>query len=256
MENESIHKSSGSNDHRAASWDDLTGLEGILHHILRMTKQHIIILDIKVDNKPKTYKSIFMGVTSEGKTEGLLINQLIPADGNSLIKKSKKVTVSYYLEGVNFTFDSWFLEIHKAIPLSSFKLEIPTLIRKIQRRKAARVSPLSTLPLKVDLGDRIAKKVYDISIGGLCFITHRNNGEFQKEKTFSNISFALPLNNCKICTKAEVRWFVENAITGHQARNKCGIEFIAMKPADEDAIGKYVSERQRDIIRNTQRIYY
>ena len=244
MENESIdiiNKSSSPRARKVASSDDLTDLVGVMSHILKMTKQYIL-LDIRIDNKPETYKSIFMGVTAEGKTEGLIIGPLIPTDGNSLIKKSRKITVSYCLEGVIYTSYSRFLEINE-IGALRIKLEIPTLIRKIKMRKAIRVSSVSLSPLKVDFGDGIAEEVVNISIGGLCFFTLRNDEVFQTGKTFSNTSFTHPMNKRKICTKAEARWFVKNAYTRGQVRNKCGIEFIGIKQADENAIARYVSER-------------
>jgi len=77
----------------------------------------------------------------------------------------------------------------------------------------------------------------------------RNDKVFQTGKNFSNISFNLPFDKRKICTKAGARWFTNIAATCRQVRNKCGIEFIGIKQADESAIARYVSERQRQQIK-------
>lgn len=254
MKTESIQKSSNSSDQRSASLDDLTNLEEIRFHIQKNYKQNTK-LDIKIDNEPISYSSIFVEIAFGGGAEGILMDTLVPSSGNSLIKESKKVTISYSVNGADYTFDSRYLSI-VAKRFDFIKIAFPKVIRKIQKRKFLRVTPSYLSPLKVDLGDRITDNVGDISIGGLCFFTSRNEEELYRGKVFSNISFALPSDKHKIYTKAIVRLFVGNREAQGKARNKCGVEFIGLKPADEDAIGRYASERQRDIIRNTQRIYY
>ena len=220
---------------------DITEPEQIRFHLQKISEQGTK-LNIKIDDEPVSFGSIFIKVVSKEGEEGILIDILTPINGNVLIRKSKNVSISYSFEETNHTFNCEYLTMNSSKEFDSINVSVPTIVHIGKRRNAKRFTLSYLSPLKVDLGNKIIEEAGDISVGGLCFFTQRDEGEFFKGKTFSNISFTLPPKKHKIDTKAIVRWFAKDEIYSRRARNKCGIEFIRMNQVDKEPIAKYLSE--------------
>lgn len=199
-------------------------------------------LTITLDERPMTYRSIFLEV---GDYNFILIDTLIPDYGNQLFKTSSKIGIDYSVEGIMYSFDTKFIEIVNGRFLS-IKLAFPTLIRKIQRRRHFRVSPSIDKPIIVKLLDGINEKVADISEGGVAIYTRLTEMELAVGKVFERAMLSLPNVNQHIMTKAVVR----NMIKGlrENVKNKCGMEFMDMRLRDKDLIASYALTRQREII--------
>src|SRR4030067_434488 len=93
---------------------------------------------------------------------------------------------------------------------------------------------------------RIDEKVADISEGGLAIYAFLTERELILGKVFERLIFRLPNTNQNIMTKAVVRNLTRG--NGEAVKNRCGIEFIDMRPPDIDLIASYVLARQRESI--------
>ena len=212
--------------------------------------QKNIQLTVTLDERPTTYKSIFLEVGSYNNF--VVIDALIPEHGNHLLKTSGKIRIDYAIEGIMYSFDTKFIET-KVERFPSVKIAFPTLIKKIQRRKHFRVSPPIDKPIIVKLTEGINERVTDISEGGLSIYTHLTERESAIGKVFENTMFRFPAANHNIITKAIVRNLIKGE--GEAVKNKCGMEFMDMRLQDKDLIASYVLTRQREIIQK-ENVYF
>jgi len=108
--------------------DDLAMVTQIRKN-LEYVCQKNIQLTVTLDERPTTYKSIFLEVGSYNNF--VIIDSLIPEYGNQLLKTSGKIRIDYAIEGIMYSFDTKFIDtIVERFP--SVKIAFPTLIKKIQ----------------------------------------------------------------------------------------------------------------------------
>ncbi len=210
-----------------------------LEYVCQKNTQLIVALD----ERQITFKSIFLEVGA--KNDFVVIDVLIPEQGNHLLKSSSKIKIDYTIEGIMYSFDTSFIETISGRFLS-IKIAFPTLIRKIQRRRHFRVSPPIDKPIIVKLHDTINERVADISEGGVSIYTRLTERELSLGKVFDRAMLSLSNIDQNITAKTVVR----NMIKGFRenVKNKCGMEFMDMRMHDKDMIASYVLTRQREII--------
>ncbi len=222
--------------------DDLV-MEAHIRKNLEYVCQKNSQFTITLDERPMTYKSIFLEVGDHNNF--VVIDTLIPDYGNQLFKTSNKIGIDYSIEGIMYSFDTKFIETVNGRFLS-IKLAFPTLVKKIQRRRHFRVSTPIDKPIIVKLTDGINEKVADISEGGVAIYTRLTERELAIGKVFEKAMLSLPNVNQNIMAKTVVR----NLFKGFRenVKNKCGMEFMDMRLHDKDLIASYVLTRQREII--------
>lgn len=196
-----------------------------------------------IDERARTFSSTFIELGKEN--DFVIIDLLMPKDGNRLIEESHRVIIDYNMEGVMYSFETKFVEIVKG-RFFSLKITFPSVIKKIQKRSAFRVSPSMDNPVVVELKEGLVEEVADISEVGLAFYTRRPEGELSVGTAFEKLTFKLPTMHGQITTKAIIRSFMKSPVAG--VKNKCCLEFLNMRMADKDAIAHYVVVRQREII--------
>lgn len=196
-----------------------------------------------IDERQRTFGSIFIEV---GKgNDFVMIDVLIPSDGNRIIETSDKVRIDYNIEGVMYYFETKFIGMVSG-RLPSIKIAFPSIIKKVQKRSAFRVSPSIEHPIIVEVKEGAAEETADISEGGLAFFTRHTEKEMGVGTVFEKMSFKLPGMDRQITAKAVVRSFIKGF---HGAvRNRCGVEFIGMRMQDKDSIAHYILLRQREIV--------
>ncbi|MBI3584986.1 MAG: flagellar brake protein [Nitrospinae bacterium] len=200
-------------------------------------------ITVAIDERLITFRSIFLEVGA--KNDFVVIDVLIPEQGNHFMKPSSKIKIDYTIEGIMYSFESKYIETISG-RFSSIKIEFPSVIMKIQRRRHFRVSPPIDKPITVKLTDSINEKVADISEGGVAIYTRLTEKELTVGKVFEKAMLSLPTVNQNIMAKTVVR----SLIKGFRAdiKNKCGMEFMDMRMHDKDLIASYVLTRQREII--------
>jgi c-di-GMP-binding flagellar brake protein YcgR len=207
-------------------------------------------LTVSLDDRPMTYKSLFLEVGDYNNF--VIIDALIPEHGNMLLKTSSRIRIDYAIEGIMYSFDSKFIETIIG-RFSSVKIAFPTFITKIQRRKHFRVSPSIDKPIIVKLTEGFNERAADISEGGLAIYTGLTERELAVGNVFENVMLRLPTANQDIVTKTVVRNLIRGE--GEANKKKCGMEFIGIRLKDKDLIASYVIARQREIIQKED-IYF
>jgi c-di-GMP-binding flagellar brake protein YcgR len=222
--------------------DDLVTPAQISANLEEVCKRNTPIIAM-IDDRPRTFRSIFLEV--ENESDFVIIDVLMPKDGNRIIEESEKVRIDYTLEGVMYYFETKFVEMVRG-RFTSIKLVLPSVIKKIQKRGSFRVSPSIDNPITAELTDLIREDVSDISEGGLSFYTSRTENELPVGVVFERVTFKLPTMDRYIKTKGVIRQFIKGSGVG--VKNKCCIEFTDMGMKDRDAIAHYVIVRQREMI--------
>lgn len=235
-------KDKESNELKVLSSDDLITAVQMRTNLEEVCKRKTTII-ITIDESPITFNTMLLEM-GNGDNH-IIIDTLMPKHGNRLIESSSSVKIDYNIEGVMYSFETRFIEMVSG-KFPSIKIAFPSIIKKIQKRKAFRVSPPVDNPITVKIMDGINEKVADISEGGLSFYTNQAENRLEVGKTLENVTFIIPTVDRHIVTKAVIRSFIKGS---DGTKNRCGVEFIAMRIADKDSIANYCLIRQVESIR-------
>lgn len=132
---------------------------------------------------------------------------------------------------------------------------IPKELHKVQRRSNYRFQiPIGRI-LKVEFKDPLfaenilQKKVFDISAGGLSFLTSEaDSAMFTKGLVLDELTFTIRTK--KIVTSAEVRYTKPISIPSSELEVKVGLVFKSIERAMADLIALYVNDESRKIYIN------
>jgi len=207
---------------------------------IRKRKTNIITT---IDERPGTFTTMLLEL--EKGNDHVVIDTLMPKQGNQIIENSNAIRLDYSFEGIMYCFDTRFMETVSG-KFPSIKIAFPSIIKKVQKRKSFRISPTVDNPIKVKIREDVTEKAADISEGGLSFYTFRTEKEMPVGMKLEKVMFELPTIDRHIITKAVIRSFIKGS---NGAKNRCGIEFVEMRIADMDSIANYVLVRQVEAIR-------
>ncbi len=228
---------------KSTSTDDLI-LTTQIRKNLEFIGDNKIPLIATIDNRTTTYKSMLLELEMENKH--IMIDSLMPNHGNEIIAISNNISIGYNIEGIMYYFDSKFIVMVNEKFLS-IKIAFPSIIKKVQKRNAFRVSPPNDNPITVKVEEGITEKIADISEGGLSFYSKRIEKEMPVGTVLEKVTFKLPTMDRQIAAKAKVKCFIKSS---DPSKSRYGMEFIDMRMADKDSIANYVLIRQMEMIRN------
>lgn len=205
-----------------------------------------ISVAVTIDEHAIEPMSMFLEMNPKKKY--IVIDSLTPDVGNKYITKSEKLTISYHLNNLGYSFDSTFIDKITKEGFPAIKVSYPENIKTGQKRKYFRVEPSLDEPvnasIRFDEDSEVASQyeLRDISEGGFSFVAEEDFVlTLKKGMVFQEVRFDLPGHGA-IKTKGVVRG--QFKIMGE--RYACGIEFIDMKEADMNKIYRYVVSRQRE----------
>ncbi len=239
--------------------------KGIISHLIKAARERVY-LDIKLDKEHASYQSMLLDIFPQ--MGYILIDSLVPEQGDKLIKKSKMVLVNYKLSGVIHTFRSRYLkEILGKYP--SFAIAIPDKIVVKQKRNYYRVSPSPSENVVVGFrnsaspgetsggafgyepGEIVYERVLDISGGGLRFATRVGEEVLSPGVVLDPLIIELPKGTVIIC-KGVVRRLSRNP-RNTEKPYICGVEFYKLRERERQNITRYVVRRQVEEIRKRKR---
>lgn len=107
-------------------------------------------LNLQIDNKHAQFSSFFLKDTT-GQQTGVIVDPVIPSEGNRILETSEFVNISYTDEKKRFTFLTQFLgKVERKI--TAIKLSIPRSIDEKSRQKSeSSMAPPRETPLNVRL---------------------------------------------------------------------------------------------------------
>lgn len=161
---------------------------------------------------------------------------------DSLIRQSRSIDFSTYIDDVNITFSSGPVEdtLYKGKP--AFKIEMPHSIHRLQRRDYYRTSPpLSERPkcIMESNGNTYKATIVDISLGGISAFIH--NADFNTGDVIDKCTIATPIG-IEIETPLEIV-YVGKGLDGN-LEVQYGCRFKNANASLESKLQKYVTYLQ------------
>ena len=203
---------------------------------------------IRIDGYKLDFLSML--IDSNPDKKWITIDSLKPILGNSHIKTSKSLLVSFTLNGISQSFHSSYITDTGDVS-GTIKISYPGKIESTQKRDHFRVEPAIEETVSIYA---IAEKetlleinapMRDISEGGLAFnIPPETARKLKKGDKLSPFRFTLP-GAATIKTKGVVR----NIFRAGDKQFTCGVKFIELTNEQLSKIYTYVVERQRDKIK-------
>jgi hypothetical protein len=136
-----------------------------------------------------------------------------------------------------------------------FRFELPTALYKVQRRKDMRLLVPFGRVIRVELQDptfpdqKLSKKIFDISAGGLSFIvTDSEQPLFHSGSILKNMFFSI--GSRKITVDGEVRHVRAQPVDSANPGFKVGVLFTRISQGDAQWIAAFVFEESRKILAN------
>lgn len=229
---------------RHGSSDTLAKPKEIRRHIENICAKNTR-LEVTIDDHTVTFQSLFIE-GSQDKNE-LLIDALIPHEGNELIKKSHSIKLVYVLDKIIYDIKSRYIDYTKDKPLL-LRIEYPSCIERFQRREYFRIDPSFHEPIEFsfDVVIKIQGKMFDVSAGGFAFLTEKKPCYYiESGSEIKEVRFKLPGGKA-IKTPARVKHISQHH---DDKKYKCGVEFKAISEKDQSKIVAYTIQRQREILR-------
>ncbi|MGE0615201.1 MAG: flagellar brake protein [Bacteriovoracia bacterium] len=192
-----------------------------------------------------------VGYTEEQKT----IYAWMPKNFNpdAFIRELQKIKdpscyFSVSLTRANIFFKTKFKDINQ----EGLAFEYPEQIYKVQRRKDFRMPVPDGYAIKIEVEDplfpenKLQKKVYDISAGGISFIVKTDEeAMFTVGLKLRNIRFQVRSRDIKCDAEVKHIKMMTNTRDAKPPGVKIGLQLQNLKPADAQHIASYVFEESR-----------
>jgi c-di-GMP-binding flagellar brake protein YcgR len=160
---------------RATSDVTLLRAAGSEAAVLEKIRRSRTALGIRIAGSDQTYTSTLIGVS---RADGyLLIDELVPRSGNTLISQNTFLDISAFFSGALIEFSARVQTINLEDHLPILRLDFPEVIAIRQRRQYHRVSLPANgavpVHLQVESEKFITGGLRNISTGGLCVLLNR-----------------------------------------------------------------------------------
>lgn len=248
---------------------DPRGLEAVtkrsqILNILREAERERSHLEIRLSGRGRIYSSVILGVGSEGSQPYVLVDSLIPEEGNALIKDAPIVTGSFlirekgYREGrIPYEFSARFISAAVMDGLPAFRLTSPSVIRRNQRREYLRIEPPVKVTISFSSGRYNVKGlVANISGGGVGFYVRPEGISLNPGSSITDVTF--DLDDLPAIPKGVVVYLLKplrHEIVSQQDRftHYCGVQFTDVEEQVQERIVRYVVEVERMALRSLDR---
>lgn len=183
----------------------------------------------------------------------IIIDNLVPEEGNNYIKKSESIRISYRVDNIGYNFKSAYIDHIQKDGYPALKIAYPQEIKTQQRRKFFRVEPPIEEPVNVTIKTNsavplhIERDLRDLSEGGLSFaikISESFHLDIKKGKELEEIHFTLPDYG-----PIKISGIIRGIFRSEGENLICGVEFSEIKDSDMSKIYRYVVDRQRDALK-------
>ena len=227
--------------------------------ILKMVQEERVPFVVRKNGRGKTFNSFLINTNFSPKSPTILIDSLVPEEGNELVLDSQFISIEFFLKKTEseyfhtpYTFNAIYLnsETYKGHP--ALRLSFPKNIKRTQRRDYNRIEPSREEPINVTLtlkDRKVTENVVNLSGGGVGFYTNLDESVIQLGKKIDLASFALP-DGTEITSKLIIRWISKNVPEEIRSRKRCylycGAEFIDLDKVLCEKIIKYVLKKERD----------
>jgi len=250
---------------RVLDADVLNSFEDI-KTILTMAQEQRVPFAVRKNGRGKPFNSFL--IKTDYSSSALLIDSLIPEEGNELMVDSRFVDVEFFFRNtkkeylnIPYNFHVVYLRRENYQNHPALRISFPESINRNQRRDYNRVEPSIEEPIEIILklkdGEAI-ETVVNISGGGVGFYTNLDRSVLSPGNKIKSASFNLP-DGTEITSQLIVRRVTRN-IPGEIINKKnlhfyCGAEFAELDEALRKKIILYIIEREREELRRISKIF-
>jgi c-di-GMP-binding flagellar brake protein YcgR len=220
-------------------------------------------LGVKVGEKDQEFLSQALALEEhESGRPSLILDELVPRQGQVRAKHLKTVLCSYKMQGEPYHFKAIIRGVREE-PHPMVELAMPSEVVLSQQRRSYRVAPSTSEPVKL-LGLDIPEVegnaktqasrcvVFDISLGGIAFNTDIPRVQLEPGTQIHRMRIRLPTGN--VLEAGGVIRSVRRNDTGLY-RNRVGAEFLTLSESARNTLSRYITEKQRHDIRRIKREY-
>ena len=222
------------------------------HHIVRLLdelRRERALLTALLDGGKQAFSTAIVEIRR--KERALILDELVPEQGNQMMMQGGKLWVLGQLHGVKTAFQSDIRDSGIEAGIVFHRIEIPQSIRHQQRRESFRamVSLGIRTPVRIrtDGHPPLSGQLRDLSIGGLSVI-------LPLLKELDSLEPGTPVEACEIelpgqgrlSVKAEIRHMRHSENRKH---TQVGLAFRELQPQDQRQLQRSVTHLEREQLR-------
>lgn len=136
--------------------------------LLKRLHNQRALLSVSLPGSEKSFNSAILEVN--GEQNYLVLDELGPAEGHTLLLKTKELRARARLEGTRVSFSATLAEVGNDSGIAFYKLPIPEEIDYLQQRAHYRIKAGAGKPVVVTLtlenNKTLSAELHDISMGG------------------------------------------------------------------------------------------
>lgn len=167
---------------------------------------------------------------------------------NRKILDSDKVLFASAVDRVKVQFNAMHIEAVKFQQRDAFRVPLPQVVLKLQRREYYRISTPITQPIKceIPLGNgKVNVSVADISIGGIGIIGCPPELQLDKGLVYPGCRIDLPDIGSIVAT-LEIRSILEVTLRSGATTQRSGCQFVNLPSAMQVLLQRYITKLERD----------
>ncbi|MFQ6111336.1 MAG: flagellar brake protein [Nitrospinota bacterium] len=211
---------------------------------------------VSIDEEEGDFSSIFVALKGRGEETTLLMDELMPKQGMSLLRPSSTLKLVFEIEGVRYTAHFPYRGGEgKAARL--LKLALPRTMERLQRRMDYRAKLPAGSPNDAQLllspdGTEVPARIEDLSAGGVGISLKEPPEELKEGSLVHRLSFSLPSGE-RVSVGATVRYIAVRDVPGEGPRTFVGLKLRELPISVQDKIHGAVLSIQREILKRTSR---
>lgn len=199
----------------------------------------------------ETYGTVILVV--DIKQRLFTLDELLPRDGNDMLRSTKKFRILGRSGGLVTAFHANLAKVVADPHGDIYQIAFPRVIYQMQRREHYRVpadqQQLVLVRLKKKWAEPVVGELFDVSVGGLGLVLPAEATRLLQPGDRLDCHFALPEEE-PVDVQIEIRAMASRPNAYGKRLIRGGVQFLLLKPTDLHAIQRYVSKRDREILRH------
>jgi len=218
-----------------------------IQSLLKEIEQASPLCTITFEGSTEKFSSSILDIQLDNKQ--IILDELLPAHGNSLLKKTTKLKLSTLHKGIHLAFKLEHMTSGSSRGITYYKTEIPDRVFYPQRRTSPRIQitsmsiPFSGISERTQVS--IGGLVYDLSRGGVGVSCPNNIARFQRGDLLKNCR--ITIDDQTINFDLAVRFVKTSSGT---RKTLVGGYFENIPSKSKNKIERFVAAIEREEIRN------
>lgn len=181
--------------------------------------------------------------------EGIQLQPVRPAHGNLVLDRIRAgLRIELTVSGLPIVATVNLLDISE----TSLRIAIPDRVARVQRRRYYRVAMPEGTEVAIQIGDEVrSRALIDVSTTGAAFRAHAIDADLVPGTSIELVQFTMSAGRSLIAAAKVMQratrgptWATERIV---------GLEFEAVAPRDRDRLAAFISERERQLLRERSR---